>query len=352
MESSQSYRAIGRGKVIEHKKLGSNDIEVIPFDEQPHQQGALVADIEQSTATGTDARGATYSSTMSTSKAITATWKGNGDNRVTAPDVRRGEWVELFEYHDTQKVYWQAISGDHSKRRKEKVTYRFSMTDDESTDESTDENSITVDHDGDQGMTTIKVPSVDGKAPVTFQMNSKQGTACMLVGEGNFVQIEEDGDTITSQNAAGSYAILEGDNIRTNCAKEKKYTTGTTQWTNENAFGLDTDTLDVTSKSTMTYNAQADWSVTTMANANITGIAVSLTGSTNISLAAPSISLIGQSSVKFSGAAASLGSDGLTEISGGASVDVNAPVFNVDAGVVTMSPSALQTLADALKPYL
>lgn len=376
MENSQSYRAIGRGKVIEHKKLGSNDIEVIPFDEQPHQQGALVADIETTTATGTDARGATYSSTMSTSKAITATWKGNGDNRVTAPDVRRGEWVELYVYHDTQKVYWQAVSGDHGKRRKEKVTHRFSMTDDENTGELDDDNSISVDHDGENGMTTIKVPSVGGKAPVTFQMNSKQGTACMLVGEGNFVQIEQEGDVITSQNAAGSYAIIEGDDIRTNCAKKKTYTTGTTQWTNEGEYKLDTGSLSVNSAGVISYVAASGVNITSMttmtlaATAGVTisapsiGLngsgsatmsagsidmvskgnlslgstgALSLTSASSMSLAAPSMSFSSQSGVSFSGASTGMSSDDLTEIKSDELVEIEAPKVDMKSDAINVA---------------
>ncbi len=320
MHNVASYRPMGRGMVVEHKKRGSNEIEVIPLDQQPYQAGSSVADVEETTATGKDARGNTYSSTMKTSKALKATWLGHGDNRTTAPDVRRDEVVELYEYHDTQKIFWQAVSGDHGKRRKEKVTYRFSMTDDEGTTELDDENSISLDHDGENGMTTMRVPSVGGKAPVTFQMNSKEGTACMLVGEGSFVQIEKEGDTITVQNEAGSFVMLEGDNLTTNCAGKKTYTTGTTQWNNDGAFKMETATFDVTSQGV----------------ANLKGTMVNVTGTAG---------------VKFSGPTVSVTSDGATKI-GGATVDVDTPTFNLQAGNVLLSDAAAQAIARLVDPYI
>ena len=320
MQNVEGYRSIGRGKLVEHKKQGSMDIEVIPMDQQPYQAGALVADIEEVDATGTDARGNTYSSSMKTSKAITATWLGHGDNRVTAPDVRRGEIVDLLEYHDTQKIFWQALSGDHGKRRKEKATHRFSMTDDESVTELTDENSISVDHDGENGMTTLRVPSVGGKAGVTFQMNSKEGTACILVGDNSFVQIESEGDTITAQNEAGSYVMLEGDDITTNCAGQKKYTTGTTQWNNEGTFNLETIQFNVTSQGPAT----------------ISGTVVNVTGSAGVSFSGPTVSIV---------------SDGATSL-GGTSVDVDTPIFNLQAGNVQLSDAAAQAIARLVDPYI
>lgn len=320
MKNPASYRPIGRGKVAEHKRYGSDVINVIPIDQQPYQEGELVGDIEQTEAKGVDARGNVYTSTMKTSKVIAATWLGHGDNRVTAPDVRRDEMVDLFEFHDTHKIYWQAISGDHGKRRKEKVTHRFSMTDDESTTALDDTNSISVDHDGENGMTTINVPSVNGKAPVTFQMNSKAGSSCILVGEGNFVQIEADGAKITSQNESGTFVTLEGDNIETNCKGEKKYTTGTTQWTNDGTFNIDTALFNVTSKG----------------NATIVGTTVSVTGSAGVTFKGPTVS------VK---------SDGATTI-GGTSVDVETPVFNLQAGDVQLSDAAAQAIARLVDPYI
>lgn len=320
MHQPTGYRPIGRGKVIEHKRYGSKDISVIPTDQQPIQAGELVADIEKTDATGVDASGKAYTSSMQTSKALTATWLGLGDNRVTAPDVRRGDIVELYEYHDTQKLYWQAIGADHGKRRKEKVTHRFSMTDDENTGDLDDSNSISVDHDGENGMTTIKVPSVKGKAPVTLQMNSKAGTACMLVGEDNFVQIEQDGEKITTQNGSGSFVILEGNNIETNCKGDKKYTTGTTQWENKGDFNLNTALFNVTSKG----------------NATISGTTVSVTGSAGVTFRGPTVN------VK---------SDGATTI-GGTSVDVETPVFNLQAGDVQLSNAAARAIAALVDPYI
>lgn len=320
MQQPTGYRPIGRGKVIEHKRYGSPDISVIPVDQQSIQVGELVADIEETVAEGVDARGNHYTSSMQTSKALTASWLGNGDNRVTAPDVRRGDIVELYEFHDTQKLYWQAVGGDHGKRRKEKVTHRFSMTDDESTRELNDENSITVDHDGENGMSTFKVPSVNGRAPVTFQMNSKEGTVCMLVGEDNFVQVEQDGGRITTQNSSGSFVILEGDNIQTNCKGEKKYTTGTTQWENGGNFNIATSTFNVSSSGTV----------------SISGTSVGVNGSVGVSFRGPTVSVV---------------SDGATAI-GGDSVDVNTPVFNLQAGDVQLSASAAQAIARLVDPYI
>lgn len=112
----------------------------------------------------------------------------------------------------------------------------------------------------------------------------------MLVGEDNFVQIEQDGEKITTQNGSGSFVILEGNNIETNCKGDKKYTTGTTQWENKGDFNLNTALFNVTSKG----------------NATISGTTVS----------------------------------------------VETPVFNLQAGDVQLSPAAARAIAALVDPYI
>ena len=58
---------------------------------------------------------------------IEATWLPNGEqNRISAPDVCKGDIVEVYKVHGVDEYYWQVFAHNQGLRKKEKVLIWFS----------------------------------------------------------------------------------------------------------------------------------------------------------------------------------------------------------------------------------
>lgn len=273
------YIEIGRGIVAEHKRYGSKDIEVVPVDQQPFQYGEMVSDLETIEATGTDRSGNQKNTKIQTSKTLTASWLGDGDGRVTPPDVRRGDSVLLYTYHDTQKYFWKAIDSDVGRRRLEVQTDRTSATADEETTELTDENSITVHKSGKDGLYSISLPKANGeKTSLQIQYNAKDGVMLMKDDLGNFFEINSE-NVITVQNGKGTRCVVDGEDIE-NYADGTVTTTGTNAIKMKTkAWSVESDTTNLKASSTTNINAGTSVDISAGTSVDIqSGGTISLNG--------------------------------------------------------------------------
>lgn len=122
-------RYYSMGVVAEDKKLGSDIIQVTPLEEVSFVDGEVVARLNTDNVSGLDASGASYSAPATSSAAISATWMRISDpNRLTSPDVRRGEPVVIYQFGDENKFWWTTVLADHKYRRLETVIYGISGT--------------------------------------------------------------------------------------------------------------------------------------------------------------------------------------------------------------------------------
>lgn len=208
-ENGISYYSMGI--VAEHKKLGSNDIEVIPIDVQPNQQGLVTSEVEKLESILKDPNGNPQESKLYTSKSIKADWYGDEGNRVTAPDVRRGEYVRIYRKYDTQEFYWRARANTGT-RRLEKATFRFSATTDENVKELDDTNSYSIDVDCVNGTLTAKTSKANKEKTAWTAQFSGEGHFAIQDDRGNFIQVDDDG--LQFKNRSDSYFTLNGDEAK------------------------------------------------------------------------------------------------------------------------------------------
>lgn len=106
------FRAVSYGLVTENKKLGDNTIKVTPVEMTPFVDGELRSQPEKLVAKGVDADGISYELEVTHDTSITAHWLPRSGNRQTAPDVRRGQRVRLYQFGDTDKYYWEYLGLD------------------------------------------------------------------------------------------------------------------------------------------------------------------------------------------------------------------------------------------------
>ena len=120
------------GHAASNLPLDSNMLEVYPVEEVGYTDGEINDHQETIEMTGIDAQGNEYSDVIKTSNSVLAEWLPWGSNRYTAPNVRRGEKVMLWQYAEVDKYYWTIMGTEDHLRRLETVIYNFSNTRDES----------------------------------------------------------------------------------------------------------------------------------------------------------------------------------------------------------------------------
>ena len=124
---TSKLRMFSAGRVAANKVIGSHEIQVTPLENTGFIDGEIVAALSTQTASGIDANGASYTGSTNTSAAITATWLAmDASNRLTSPNVRRGDRVMIWQFADEDKYWWTTITPDHSLRRLETVIYGIS----------------------------------------------------------------------------------------------------------------------------------------------------------------------------------------------------------------------------------
>lgn len=119
--------------VAKNKPLSTRDIEATPIENLNMVNGEITSLPNEYKASAADSQGQAYQVNMQTTNTVKATWLPiNGSNRITAPDVRRGETVVLYRFADTDQFWWSTLKDDMDLRRLETVIYAWSATTDES----------------------------------------------------------------------------------------------------------------------------------------------------------------------------------------------------------------------------
>lgn len=283
------------GRVAANKKRGSNLIEFAPIERLPNlsgeltdHQGTLNAKVEE--VEGSDAKEIDLTTT-STEQAEWLPW--GQTNRITSPDVRRGEYVIICKFGDADVLYWMELKAMHELRRLETVTWVFSNERKENIP-LTEENVYMLQvstHDKHVTLSTVKS---DGEPfAYRFQINTKEGFVTLEDDDGNYFYINSKERHLKMRNKDDSLVelnkriinIFSADQIN---LKTKDYrlvatnsiteTTRTHTYKSSNFTGNVSGTYQLTAQSyqgtaTFTYTGNTTFNGNTRTNGNghITG---------------------------------------------------------------------------------
>ena len=105
------------GIVANNKDLSSDLIEVVPSEDMSFYDGELTDTIEKVEAEGKDHNDKEFKTTVETTNSIKAKWLSFTDtNRMTSPDVRRGEEVVIWRFGDADQYWWCTLQQDENYR--------------------------------------------------------------------------------------------------------------------------------------------------------------------------------------------------------------------------------------------
>lgn len=204
------WRVVSRGYAAENLELGQNMLEVFCPELSGFADGEIVAQAHALTTQGFDDTGNNYTVKIITTNSIKTKWRQQGTNRITPPCIRRGERIEVWQYADTDMYYWTPSGEDDHLRRKETVTWAFSNTTDESTEELNPENSYWAQVNTHEKIVALETSQSDGEPyKHAIQIDTKNGNFHYRDSAGNYLQVEAGGNKITIENGDGTVITLD-----------------------------------------------------------------------------------------------------------------------------------------------
>jgi hypothetical protein len=185
------FRPVYIGRVAENKVLGSKVILVTPVEAVPLLDGEVKSNVTKVEYKGVDAHDVEFTTNIDIDNAIEATWIPFETNRATAPDVRRGERVLVWQSGDADKYYWTVTGLDDDLRRLETVVLTFNANPKEDNSANALENCYTFEVSTHSGQITLRTTTLNGEyTTYVVQLNTKEGAFSLLDGRGNFAHLD------------------------------------------------------------------------------------------------------------------------------------------------------------------
>lgn len=207
-------RFYSAGIVASNKKLSEKTVEITPIEDLPHTDGNISSQQSEYKAKAVDGSGAAYEAELKTTVTVNATWLSlSCSNRITAPDVRRGELVMLYQFGDADKYYWTTLREDIKLRKLETVIYAFSATQDESKD-ATSDTTYYLEISTHKKIVHFHTCKADGE-PFAYdiQLNTKEGFLAICDDVGNYVSMDSTNRRLEMKNIDGSHLDINKKDI-------------------------------------------------------------------------------------------------------------------------------------------
>ena len=207
MSQLQPY---GIGVVAANKLPSSHEIEVTDMERTPILNGEITDNIETYKGSGSGNNDQAFDVEIETTASIKAKWLKLGcTNRVTSPDVRRGERVALWRFGDSDQFFWMDIETSVKLRRLETVVYSFSNNrkeNIENTAETTYYFEIST-----MGKYIHLHTSKNDDEPYIYdiQLNTKDGCLTFMDDDGNSMVMDSAEQRIELHNKLNSYLKID-----------------------------------------------------------------------------------------------------------------------------------------------
>lgn len=205
------------GVVASNKALDSAQVEVTPLEDLNFLDGQITENMTQMHSSGQDAQGAAYQTSVNQSSTVTATWLPIGQpNRMTPPDVRRGEQVMLYRFADNTDRsgwYWTTLRNDLNLRKLETVIFGISATSNEKA-KSGPENCYIFGMSSHQKKVWFHTTTADGEPHAwDIVLDTKNSVLSFEDDIGNKIVIDSDQHTVHLENADQSIIDLTKEDI-------------------------------------------------------------------------------------------------------------------------------------------
>lgn len=207
------------GTVLENKPLTTNNIIFAPLESQPGTSGAPNSSPKELKFKSKDADGNEFETKATVDSGTEAEWFPEG-NRVTAPDVVRGEEVYIYRYADTDRYFWREKGDKRHLRRGETQRWMFSANTKQGGDNKQDDtNCIVLEISGHRNLVTLTTPKGKNKDDVSFivSIDGQNKKAALGDSTGNEFTINNPEKEVGMKNSKGCFYYIANENINVFC---------------------------------------------------------------------------------------------------------------------------------------
>lgn len=204
------------GLAAENKPLRSRILNVTPVEQLPSLDGEIAFNPTDSITVGEDSEGNRYEVKTVMDITLSCEWLPMGSNRVTPPDIRRGELVEVYQLGDSDQYFWRPLGLRDHLRRLETVIYAFNANPTEDEDNQIDINNCYFLEVSTHNRTiTLGTSQANGEPfQYTLQLNAGAGLVTLVDDIGNLVELDSSERSILAQNADESFIQLDKRTVR------------------------------------------------------------------------------------------------------------------------------------------
>lgn len=210
MMNISQLRFYSVGVVAVNKKMSSHFVEVCPLEDNSFLDGEITDHKEDYEAKSKDFSGQDWETKIDTTASVRAKWLPmENANRITSPDVRRGEIVALYRFGDVDEFYWTTLLQDKKLRRLETVIFSFSNNSEENIEDSP---TTTYFLEVSTHKKLIHLhTSKNDKEPFTYdlQINTKDGIVILTDDVDNYWFVDSKNTRIKLRNKDNSYIDMD-----------------------------------------------------------------------------------------------------------------------------------------------
>lgn len=227
------FRIVSLGLVAENKVMQDAngkwcyEVDVTPLESMSMLDGEIKSNPTAVEVDGVDHSGQNFSTKATVDSTVTATWLPFGQNRITAPDVRRGVRVYLWQAADSDKYYWTNAGLDGHLFKLETVIFAFSATKNEGASGIDIDKCYFIEVSTHSKSITLQTSSDNGEPfEYTFNFNTAEGAVTLADDVGNFFQLDSQERKLILQNQDKSVVELNKTKIRIEAVDEASITVG------------------------------------------------------------------------------------------------------------------------------
>lgn len=198
------------GYVAENKALSSRRVNCIAVEDAAALDGEATFNPQQQTLQGVDTSGKQYDVKATQDASYDCEWFPGTSNRVTPPDVRRGELVEIWRLGDTDQYYWKCMGLRDNLRVLETVIYAFNASPAEGGKGVDISKCYFIEFSAHNKAITLGTSKANGEPfGYTMQFNTGEGTWVCMDDVGNVFELDSSENRLQMLNADGSFVKVE-----------------------------------------------------------------------------------------------------------------------------------------------
>lgn len=222
-----AFTFVSLGVAAENKSIDSWELNVLPTETQSAFDGEVRVNPLELRANAVDGSGNPQQYKMLTDTVLTAEWYALDTNRTTAPDIRRGEEVEIWQLGDSDKYYWKSRNNRLGQRTLETSVHAWAASPELTDNKRNALNSYYFEVSTHRKSITLSTSQKNGEPfGYTFQFNTKDGRVVLRDQTGNTIYLDSKERVIRALNSTGSEIAINDKDIYMKSVRDMKIDVG------------------------------------------------------------------------------------------------------------------------------